>query len=124
SDEQGVRNLLARYAHTLDARAADDFAALFADNAVFTVPGRTFEGSAGARSFAAALKDSPPGKHVTINSALAREADGSYTAVSDFMLLKREGQAWSVGLVWHYHDVLVRNAAGRWQFQKREIRFA
>jgi uncharacterized protein (TIGR02246 family) len=45
-EESAIRRLLAEYCHRYDDGRADDFAALFADNATFIVKGRVREGRA------------------------------------------------------------------------------
>jgi uncharacterized protein (TIGR02246 family) len=120
-DELQIRNLLSAYAHALDGRRVDEFAELFAEDAVLTAAGKAFRGTVELRNFVQALMDRPAGMHVTVNSVL--EADGEQVRVtSNFMLLSHNNGTWSVGMAGTYRDRFARRA-GQWRFIYREIGF-
>jgi uncharacterized protein (TIGR02246 family) len=124
ADELAIRNLLSRYAHTLDGRRADEFVALFVEDALLRAAGNEFRGREQIRGFVVSLLDKEPGKHVTVNTDLRAVSADRVEATSDFLLLARGAESWSVGLAGRYDDVVERDAAGAWRFRTRVIVFA
>ena len=124
ADELAVRNVLSRYAHLLDGREPDGFAALFTDDAVLSAAGNEFRGREQIRGFVVSLLDKQPGKHVTVNTDLRPANADRVEATSDFLLLARSAGSWSIGRAGRYDDVLERDAAGVWRFRNRVIVFA
>jgi uncharacterized protein (TIGR02246 family) len=124
ADELAVRNLLSRYAHLLDGREPDEFAALFAADALLSAPGNELRGREQIRGFVVSLLDKTPGKHVTFNTDLRPASADRVEATSDFVLLARHADSWSIGRAGRYDDVLERDAAGVWRFRTRVIVFA
>ena len=113
-DELAIRNLLSRYAHMLDGREPDEFAALFADDGELSAAGNEFRGRDEIRGFVVALFDKEPGKHVTVNSDLRAASADRVEATSDFLLLARRAGSWGIRLAGRYDDVVERDAAGVW----------
>ena len=124
ADELAIRNLLARYAHMLDGRKPDEFIALFAEHALLSAAGNEFRGREPIRGFVVSLLDKEPGKHVTINTYLRAASADQVDATSDFLLLARRADSWSISLAGRYDDVLERDAVGVWRFRTRVIVFA
>ena len=124
ANELAIRNLLSRYAHTLDGRRADEFVALFVEDALLRAAGNEFRGREQIRGFVVSLLDKEPGKHVTVNTDLRAVSADRVEATSDFMLLARGAESWSVGLAGRYDDVVERDAADVWRFRTRVIVFA
>ena len=123
-DELAIRNLLSRYAHTLDGRRADEFVALFVEDAVLRAAGNECRGREQIRGFVVSLLDKEPGKHVTVNTDLRAVSADRVEATSDFLLLARGAESWSVSRAGRYDDVVERDAAGAWRFRTRVIVFA
>jgi uncharacterized protein (TIGR02246 family) len=121
ADELAVRNLLSRYAHLLDGRKPDEFAALFADDALLSAAGNELRGREQIRGFVVSLLDKAPGKHVTVNTDLRPASAHRVEATSDFVLLARHADSWSIARAGRYDDVLERDAAGVWRFRTRVI---
>jgi len=124
ADELAIRNLLSRYAHTLDGRRADEFVALFVEDALLRAAGNEFRGREQIRGFVVSLLDKEPGKHVTVNTDLRAVSADRVEVTSDFLLLARGAESWSVGLAGRYDDVVERDAGGAWRFRTRVIVFA
>jgi len=121
ADELAIRNLLSRYAHTLDGRRADEFVALFVEDALLRAAGNEFRGREQIRGFVVSLLDKEPGKHVTVNTDLRVVSADRVEVTSDFLLLARGTESWGVGLAGRYDDVVERDAAGAWRFRTRVI---
>ncbi len=120
--EEAVRRLLAVYCHTVDDGRFDEFAGLWAADAVVTVRGQEVRGQAAIRAW---IEDAQPpehrGRHAVLNTAVTVEADDRATAVSHFIFLARgEDRLWHVSATGRYRDVLVLEG-GRWVFAAREI---
>lgn len=121
-DDREIRALLARYCHTYDDGRADEFAALFVDDASFTVMGRTQHGRDAIRTNIGVWDPStPPGQHVTYNSVIRPEGDRA-VADTDFCYLRRDTDGCAITTAGRYHDELVRTDEG-WRFASRTIRF-
>jgi uncharacterized protein (TIGR02246 family) len=123
-DYEAIRRLLAEYCHCYDDGRADDYAALFTEDAEFVVMGRTYEGrSAIGESIGAHKPDQPAGQHVTYNEVIDLDPSGIAARVrTDFLYLKRDGDRLSISTAGRYHDVVVREP-DRWRFRRREITF-
>jgi len=122
--EPGIRRLLAEYCHTYDDGRSADFAALFADDARFTVFGNSRVGRDEIRDAIGTQRPGqPPGQHVTYNSVIDIDATGATArAWTDFLYLRREGENYTISNAGRYHDRLVRDP-DRWRFQQRTIVF-
>jgi len=124
ADELALRNLLSRYGHTLDDRKPDEFAALFIEDALLSAAGNEFRGREQIRGFVVSLLDKEPGKHVTVNTDLRAASADRVEVTSDFVLLARSADSWSIGRAGRYDAVVERDAAGVWRFRTRVIVFA
>jgi ketosteroid isomerase-like protein len=117
-----IRSVLERYCSLLDAGAVDDLLALFLDDCVLTMMGRTYQGKS---EFAAALRgltpvDRPTTLHALISPNIVVSGDHA-TAVSGWVLVDRggEGHGERVALAGRYHDSLLRTSAATWRFTRR-----
>jgi 3-phenylpropionate/cinnamic acid dioxygenase small subunit len=123
SDEEGVKRTLALYCHLCDDGRFDEWAELYAPDATFTVMGRTHEGPAAIKAF---IENAQPperrGKHVCANPLVDIDGDTA-TAVTDYVFVTRADGGFAITSAGRYHDRLVRNADGRWQFAERRIVF-
>ncbi len=123
-NESDIRKLLAAYCHHYDDRRAGDFAALFAEDATFTVFGTSRHGRQEIHDHIGTQRPGmPPGQHVTYNSVIEVAPD-SLTALAwtDFLYMKQTDDGFSITNAGRYHDRLVRES-GRWRFQARTIVF-
>ncbi len=121
-DEAAIRRLLAEYCHAYDDGRADDFAALFTQDAQFTVMGVTHSGRETIRENIGSWKPgTPPGQHITYNTVLDITGDAA-TAATDFSYLQKSDKGLGVIQAGRYADELVREPDG-WRFRSRTIRF-
>lgn len=121
-----MRDLAARYAALVDARAFDEVAALFADDGVLALarppkhlsPVAEHVGPAGVREAMGLLADVPRTFHELVGAVY--DGTTGLVACVAHHVLDRDGQA--VDLVWHlrYRDSYVETAAG-WRFARREV---
>lgn len=123
-EEAAIRRLLAEYCHCYDDGRADDFAALFTDDATFTVKGRAREGRAQIHEHIGIQKPGmAPGQHVTYNSVIDIDESGDTArALTDFAYLKKTDDGFTISNAGRYYDRLVREP-DRWRFQTRVIVF-
>ncbi|MGH9188295.1 MAG: nuclear transport factor 2 family protein [Acidimicrobiales bacterium] len=125
-DEEGIRQTLARYCQLCDDGRFEEFAALWTDEAVFSVPGRDAVVGRGAiRAFME--KAQPPerrGKHMCSNSIIDVQGDEA-RVVSDYVFVAGPGGAYTITSAGRYHDRIVRDPeTGDWHFAQRRIEFA
>lgn len=116
-----VRRTLAAYCQTVDDGRFDDFAELWAPDAVLRVLDDEFRGRDAIRSWIE--RSQPPekrGRHLTVNVLVTVEATDRATAASDFVFLGRGDGGWRIGVVGRYVDELVP-LDGRWAFASRTI---
>src|ERR1700678_4546968 len=119
-DYEQVRQLLARYAHTLDAEDVNGVAALFCEDGVFDLGDQHFAGRAEIaemfQGFAAAGALAGT-RHLTLNSVITLDTTTG-VAVSDWVVIRAAGDGWVIVAAGRYHDELIK--AGGWSFRRRE----
>lgn len=122
--EADIRRLLAEYCHHFDDARPDQFAALFTDDAAFSVFGRTYTGRSEIRdNIGAQASALPPGQHVTYNTFIELDDDGATArARTDFLYLNKDGDSYVIATAGRYHDVLEREP-DRWRIKARTIVF-
>jgi uncharacterized protein (TIGR02246 family) len=126
-DELAIHRVLARYCHTIDDGAFDEFALLWTDDAEFVLRGTVTRGRDAIRNTIEAMQ--PPerrGRHLTMNPVVDVDGDAAHV-VSDFLFFGRDPGAPAEGTaalqyLGRYLDDFVRTDAG-WQFGRREIEF-
>lgn len=122
ADDVAIRRLLAAYCHAYDDGRTEDFAALFTDDAQFTVMGVTHTGRAAIRENIGAWKPgTPPGQHITYNTVLDVAGDTA-DAATDFAYLQRSDDGLRLTQAGRYLDEFVRED-GEWRIHSRTIRF-
>lgn len=126
SDLEAIGRTLARYCQLCDDGRFDEWGLLFADDARFSVLGRTHEGRAAIQGWI--TKAQPPeqrGKHFLGQSVIDVD-DGGTTAhgVTDYTFVSRTPEGtYVITSAGRYHDTFVHEADGEWRFVTREIRF-
>lgn len=117
-DHAAIRELLARYALTLDAGDIDGCVQLFTADGEFLVYGRTFAGHDG---IGAMFRAAPRGLHLTGVSQIDL-GDHTATTRSQVLFVRAADHRLRPAL---YDDELVRQVAGdgRWRFWRRRCRF-
>ncbi len=123
-NESEIRRLIAAYCHHYDDQRAVDFAALFAEDAMFTVFGTSRHGRQEIHDHIGTQQPGmPPGQHVTYNSVIEVSADNlTARAWTDFLYMKKIDDGFSITNAGRYHDRLVHES-DRWRFASRTIVF-
>lgn len=119
-----IRRLIAEYCHHYDDKRSEAFAALFADDATFTVFGRSRVGRREIHDHIGVQQPGQaPGQHVTYNSVIEVADDGATArAWTDFCYLKKTDDGYAITNAGRYHDRLVHET-DRWRFRTRTIVF-
>ena len=122
--ESLIRRLIAEYCHHYDDGRSDDFAALFADDATFTVFGTTHRGRQAIHDNIGRQRPGmSPGQHVTYNSVIDIADDASTArAWTDFLYMSKTADGFRTSNAGRYHDRLVHES-DRWRFASRTIVF-
>jgi uncharacterized protein (TIGR02246 family) len=121
--EEAIRRVLAGYCQSCDDGLFDDFAALFAPDAVFqALPAEAVQGRDAIKSFMeAGYGPDMRGKHLC-GEPLIRVDGDTATATTDFVFVGRKpGGGWGVTVVGRYGDDLARDDMGTWRFTRRVI---
>ena len=122
SEEDGIRRTLAQYGQYCDDGRFDDFANLFAKDAVYRVMDQTHEGRDQIKGFMEkAMPADRRGKHVTFNSVVEVSGDEA-RAFTDYFFLARADEGFAITSVGRYHDRLVKDHE-TWLFAERRIVF-
>jgi uncharacterized protein (TIGR02246 family) len=125
SDHDQIRHLLASYCHACDDGRFDDFAALFTEDAEFTVMGGTQTGRDAIKVWMAEAQ--PPerrGKHLISEPAITVDDGGATASVrTDYAFVARDKSGLIVLSSGRYLDRLARGDDGRWRFASRRIVF-
>lgn len=116
--EFAARNLISRYALLLDDRKVPEVAALFAQDAVLTVAGQTYEGREAVAGWVQSLTANPPGKHMASSTLV--EHDGGVRSTTDFVFMVPAEGVWKGVVGGRYLDTFGQ-VDGTWQFTRREV---
>jgi 3-phenylpropionate/cinnamic acid dioxygenase small subunit len=125
TEQEAIRQTLARYAQRNDARDVEGWCAVFTEDARFTTQQGEFVGQAALRAFIEGLYASRPTRRTRhINGAPAIVVDGDVaTADSDVIFYERiDDGPWRLAGANHYRDRLVRRN-GDWLLQERHLTF-
>lgn len=117
-DQAAIRDLIARYALTLDAGDIDQCVQLFVDDAEFLLYGRSFAGHDGIGGM---FRAAPRGLHLTGVSRIDVDGDTA-TARSQVLFVRASDLGLRLAL---YDDELLRQAVegGCWRFRRRRCHF-
>jgi uncharacterized protein (TIGR02246 family) len=117
-----VQDLFARYAHRIDRRDFDGFAALFADDALLAFGDDERRGRENIRQRMTELMTSPGGMHAIVNVSVRPDGADRATAIADYVLTRRQDAdgPWAVVGAGYYDDVFVRER-GEWKFGEHRI---
>lgn len=122
-DCEQIRDLYARYAHTIDLGRHDEWVACFTEDGVFDSPlfGRNV-GSEGLRKFTAIYKESNGAaqvRHMMTNVLFEINGDrATGSCYLDYYHCK-DGRA-SLSALGRYEDRL-RKVGGQWRFESRKV---
>jgi uncharacterized protein (TIGR02246 family) len=123
-EKDGIRELMARYCHALDACSFGEVASLFAENGEWT----TTYGSARGRAQIEALfarfvprpGEGPQRKHYITNILIKLADEGRASARSDYLVL-RESQGGLIPVMGGtYLDAFIKHD-GVWLFLRKEL---
>jgi hypothetical protein len=114
---QEIRDQIARYAIWFDDKAWDDFATLWADEAVFEANGLRFEGKAAVLEFLiGCLPADYTGKHMNASPLVEPDASGERArAQTDVVWISQDFEN---RIIARYDDQFVLRD-GRWLFARR-----
>jgi uncharacterized protein (TIGR02246 family) len=118
TDEEAIRDVVARYNVYGDSGRLDEMLALFADDATLTVDGTSYQGVAEIRGVFETAVGPPPQRIRHHTSTLVVDVNGeAATAQCYFQVLTDAGlDHWG-----RYRDRLVK-VGGDWRFARREVR--
>jgi ketosteroid isomerase-like protein len=118
-DNEGIRELLAKYCHYVDAANADEWADLYVDEGslALNMGGPPIEGKEALRAFASALS-AGNGLHLSANPMIA--VDGSEATVQSYIVVISDRENPHLMLGGRYDDRL-RRVDGEWKFVRREL---
>lgn len=124
TDEEAIRQLIARYAHSADAGRIEDLADLFAPEGAIQHYGVRIEPRDKILEFTRRRsKGIDPeavkgrGKHLCLGSIITVEGDTA-TGESDIVALARFPTGWQIVGAGLYHDIFIKRD-GRWFFKER-----
>jgi uncharacterized protein (TIGR02246 family) len=122
SDEEEIRELLARYCFALDAERFDDMAALFTADGVWETAFGTGTGRDGivAQARSIASGDRPRRVHLTTNTVIDIVAESTATVQSNWVLFQNSDKGPVISSGGAYFDRLAKEG-GRWFFRHRRI---
>ena len=122
SDEEEIRELLARYCFALDAERFDDMAALFTADGVWETAFGTGTGRDGivAQARSIASGDRPRRVHLTTNTVIDIVAESTATVQSNWVLFQNSDKGPVISSGGAYFDHLAKEG-GRWFFRHRRI---
>ena len=124
TDEEAIRQLISRYAHSADAGEIESLADLFAPEGAIQHYGVRIEPREKILEFTrrrrkgidvAAIKGR--GKHLCLGSIITVDGDHA-TGESDIVALARMPTGWQIMGAGLYHDVYIKRD-GRWWFKER-----
>jgi len=116
TDEEQIRDLLARYCLTLDLDDVDGWVALFTPDATYQVYGRAFEGHEGLRRM---MGGAPGGLHLGGPPVIERVDDDHATTQRNLLFVERVSGTMRSAV---YDDELVRTPEG-WRIASTRCRF-
>ena len=117
-----VQDLYARYAHRIDRRDFDGFAALFADDGTLFVGDDRATGRGAIREFMVGIMKAPGGAHIITNVSVGPAGKDRWSAMADYLLTRRteEGGPWGiVGVGWY--ESVATWVGGEWYFAEHRI---
>jgi hypothetical protein len=117
-DRSAITDLLSQYGLLLDRQQVDEWMALFDDDAVFEMEGRSPLTTAAER--AELGRTAPSGTHLAAPPVI-RPGRAMDTAESEQTFMFRDAETGRMLAGW-YEDVLVK-VEGTWRFRHRTIRF-
>lgn len=122
-DEDDIRTLLIRFGRALDERRWDDYAALYAEDAVLQLPHGRHEGRAGLADFVAAdLGRYVATQHISASHDITVTGDTAEARASLFgaHITSEDRRSFWIGSGW-YHTQLRRTTEG-WLLTRVEAR--
>ena len=122
---EGVRAVLAAYAHALDDGRTEDVVATFCPDGTVELPGMgTHVGHDALRAAYTSWQPRRPQRHLVLNTHVTEWNDHEATAISDVVFILQGRAGWAIQLVGRYHDVLHHDDdAGAWRFHHRAAEF-
>ena len=121
--ELSVRRAIASYCQTCDDGRFEEFAAVFAKDAVVAFLGKEIVGRDAIREWiTAAMPEHKRGKHVTFNVVVDVQDEARASATVDFFFLARTPDGPRISTAGRYLDEFAPDD-DRWVFTRHEITF-
>jgi uncharacterized protein (TIGR02246 family) len=120
-DLQAITQLLVDYGELLDQRDLDGFAALWDEDAEFTMStGRASTGRAAIRAMLADVMAQSPkaAMHIETNPRVTLDGDRATSTIMYAVAFTQDDGLARVTMLGHHHDELVRTADG-WRIKRR-----
>ena len=120
SDQEEIRDLIARYAHAADDGKGSDYADLYTPDGVIETHGKQAVGRDQLVALIDGIYDYSI-KHMQMNTSIQLDRDDPdrATAQTDLLMLAMDPQStWQISGCARYDDELVRQD-GKWRFRRR-----
>jgi hypothetical protein len=119
---EAIRRLIALYGQLLDSKRFTDWGALFFEDAVFRVWGRTYRGRDEILREIAGMQPEAPGKHVVLQPVIDLEEAGQARVWTDLCALSTGTEGIGIVTIGRYHDRVEQDGRdGRWRFRRRDL---
>ncbi|MCH2171430.1 nuclear transport factor 2 family protein [Myxococcota bacterium] len=120
NDYEAIRRLIAIYGQLLDSGRFEEWGALFAPDATFSVWGQTFRGREEIVREIGGMQPDAAGKHAILQPVIDLEGECEARAWTDFTALSTTDDGIAVVTLGRYHDQIVK-LDGVWHFASRDI---
>ncbi len=124
ADKLAIKELIARYNHSIDAGEMDVWLTCWSEDAVLDGIGQYLVGMAALRAFADSYEQNyrsklPGGRHFTVN--IVSDIQGDEATSRSYLQLTRTGvNGAQIVFTGRYEDALVKRD-GQWRFRSRKL---
>ena len=123
-EKDGIRELMARYCHALDACSFGEVASLFAENGEWTTTYGSAHGRAQIEALLASVVpkpgEGPQRKHYITNIIIKLGGEGRASARSDYLVIRESSGGLIPVMGGTYLDTFVKHD-GVWLFARKEL---
>ncbi len=123
-EKDGIRELMARYCHALDACSFGEVASLFAENGEWTTPYGSARGRAQIEALIARFVprpgEGPQRKHYITNILVKLADEGRASARSDYLIIRESQDGLIPVMGGTYIDAFIKQD-GAWLFLRKEL---
>ena len=117
-----VQDLYARYAHRIDRRDFDGFAALFTEDGQLALGDEGARGRDAIRDFMVGVMKAPGGAHLVTNVSVRPEGKDRWSVTADYLITRQSETdgPWGIVGVGGYESVATWQG-GEWYFAEHRI---